>query len=320
MSAIVNTFIVGMPKAGTTSLHRYLAAHPDTCMALDKEPHFFSVDLLNEGAEFHGHPKYTRYPTLESYHELFSKRGDASVVGESSVFYLFSKQAATEIARYNPDAKIIIMLREPVAFLYSLHSQGLYSGNETEADFEKALSLEDSRRQGMNIPSTVHFPSRLFYSEHVQLREQIERYLQHFPREQVKIIVFDDFKANTETVVRDVMDFLGIDSTQMPDLVNHNQNTAMRSQRLARLIQDPNHPITRVSKKMLPKRVWKQGKVLLKKINTDHSPRSTLDEALKKRLRTQVAPHVRDLDAYLVQSGALNQEGDLLRLWSYGSD
>ena len=72
------------------------------------------------------------------------------------MFYLFSKQAAAEIAQYNPDAKIIIMLREPVAFLYSIHSQGLYSGNETK-HFETALSLEDSRRQGMNIPSTVHF-------------------------------------------------------------------------------------------------------------------------------------------------------------------
>ena len=70
----------------------------------------------------------------------------------------------------------------------------------------------------------------------------------------------------------------------------------------------------------MPKRVWKQGKVLLKKINTDHSPRSTLDEALKIRLRTQVAPHVRDLDAYLVQSGVLEQKGDLLRLWSYDDD
>ena len=95
--SIVNTFIVGMPEAGTTSLHRYLAEHPDTCMADDKEPHYFSVDLLQEGAQLHGHPKYTRYPTSEAYHTLFTDRGSASVVGESSVFYLFSKAAAKEM-------------------------------------------------------------------------------------------------------------------------------------------------------------------------------------------------------------------------------
>ena len=96
MSPIVNTFIVGMPKAGTTSLHLYLSEHPNTCMSEDKEPHYFSKDLLQEGAEFHGHPKYTRYPTIEKYHSLFEERGEVLVVGESSVFFC-SKQSAKEI-------------------------------------------------------------------------------------------------------------------------------------------------------------------------------------------------------------------------------
>lgn len=61
------------------------------------------------------------------------------------------------------------MLREPVAFLYSLHSQGLYSGNETEPDFAKALSLESERREGKRLPPTVHFPSRLYYREHIRI-------------------------------------------------------------------------------------------------------------------------------------------------------
>lgn len=320
MSGIVNTFIVGMPKAGTTSLHRYLAEHPDTCMAEDKEPHYFSIDLLAEGAAFHGFPKYTRYPTPEAYHGLFADRGTASVVGESSVFYLFSKQAAAEIAKYNPDAKIIIMLREPVAFLYSLHSQGLYSGNETETDFAKALALEAVRRQGEQIPSTVHFPSRLYYREHLQIAEQIERYLEHFPRAQIKIILFDDFKRNTEAVVRDVLTFLDLDMAHMPNLVNHNQNTRMRSQRLARIIQDPEHPITSAAKKLLPRRVWKQGKVLLKKVNTDNSPRTQLDEQVKEALRANVTPHVNSLDQLLFVHGVIQAKGDLLKMWAYSVD
>ncbi len=316
--SVVNTFIVGMPKAGTTSLHRYLSEHPDTCMTEDKEPHYFSTDLLAEGAVLHGFPKYTRYPTLEKYHQLFPKASSKKVVGESSVFYLFSKAAATEISKYNPQAKIIVMLREPVAFLYSLHSQGLYSGNETEPDFAKALSLESERREGKHLPSTVHFPSRLYYRDHIRIQEQIARFVEHFPKEQIKVIVFDDFKDNTETVVRDVLTFLELDPSQMPNLINHNANTKMRSQRLARIIQDPSHPITSVSKRLLPKFIWKRGKVLLTKINTDHSPRTPLDEALKKQLRREAQSHVANLQAYLHQEGLSSV--DLMTRWGYSID
>ena len=316
--SIVNTFIVGMPKAGTTSLHRYLSEHPNTCMADDKEPHYFSVDLLNEGAAFHGFPKYTRYPTADAYHALFSNRRDATVVGESSVFYLYSKQAAQEIYTYNPAAKIIIMLREPVAFLYSLHSQGLYSGNETEADFGKALILESIRKEGKQIPPTVHFPSRLFYREQLKLAEQVKRFVAVFPKSQIKVIVFDDFKADTESEVRGVLQFLELDVKHMPNLVNHNTNTAMRSKILARIIQDPSHPVTSMAKKLLPKPLWKQGKVLLKKINTDNSPRVPLDATVKKQLRSEAAVHVKALQTFLHKEG-LNT-ADLMTLWGYEVD
>ena len=307
-----------MPKAGTTSLHRYLSEHPDTCMALDKEPHYFSVDLLQEGTELHGYPKYTRYPTSEDYHQLFANRGSASVVGESSVFYLFSQAAAKEIYEYNPDAKIIIMLREPVAFLYSLHSQGLYSGNETETDFGRALALETIRRKGQKLPSTVHFPSRLFYREHWKITDQIKRFVDTFGKERVRVIVFDDFKSDTEKEVRGVMTFLGLDTSHMPNLVNHNANTAMRSKRLARVIQDPNHPLTSIAKKLLPKPMWRQGKVLLKKINTDHSPRAPLDMVLKNQLRQEARSHVETLQTYLQEIGLSNT--DLMTLWDYPVD
>lgn len=316
--SIVNTFVVGMPKAGTTSLHRYLSEHPDTCMAEDKEPHYFSVDLLEEGERLHGHPKYTRYPTLADYHTLFSTRGSASVVGESSVFYLYSKSAAQEIYKYNPQAKIIIMLREPVAFLYSLHSQGLYSGNETEADFATALALESERRNGNRIPSTVHFPSRLYYRDHWKIAGQIKRFVDVFGIQQVKVIVFDAFKNNTEREVLSTMDFLGLDTSFVPNLVNHNANTAMRSKRLARVIQDPNHPLTSVAKKLLPKSLWKQGKVWLKKINTDHSPRAPLDPQLTAKLRKEASAYVQELQDYLQESG-LN-DTDLMDLWGYSVD
>lgn len=142
--------------------------------------------------------------------------------------------------------------------------------------------------------------------------------MEHFPKKQIKVIVFDDFKDNTETVVRDVLTFLELDPTQMPNLINHNANTKMRSQRLARIIQDPSHPITSVSKRLLPKFIWKRGKVLLTKINTDHSPRTPLDEDFKQQLRLEAQSHVANLQAYLHQEGLSSV--DLMNRWGYSID
>lgn len=315
--SIVNCCIVGMPKAGTTSLHQYLGQHPEIFMSSDKEPHFFSTDLLQEGAELHGYPKYTRYPSLEKYHQLFAERGAAKIVGESSVFYLFSQKAAQEIHRYNPETKIIIMLREPVAFLYSLHSQGLFSGNETETNFERALALQELRKKGESLPPTVHFPSRLYYDQHIEIASQISRYLELFPQEQIKIILFDDFKECTEKVYKEVLEFLDVFDDFTPNLVDHNPNTKMKYQFLARMLQDPQHPITATVKKVFPRRIWKKGKAIGVKLNTNVVKRAPISSETKEKLRMQARPQIKELETLLKERKFLNSDRDLFTIWGY---
>lgn len=315
--SIVNCCIVGMPKAGTTSLHQYLGQHPEIFMSSDKEPHFFSTDLLQEGAELHGYPKYTRYPSLEKYHQLFAERGAAKIVGESSVFYLFSQKAAQEIHRYNPETKIIIMLREPVAFLYSLHSQGLFSGNETETNFERALALQELRKKGESLPPTVHFPSRLYYDQHIEIASQISRYLELFPQEQIKIILFDDFKERTEKVYKEVLEFLDVSDDFTPNLVDHNPNTKMKYQFLARMLQDPQHPITATVKKVFPRRIWKKGKAIGVKLNTNVVKRAPISSETKEKLRMQARPQIKELETLLKERKFLNSDRDLFTIWGY---
>jgi hypothetical protein len=314
---IVNLFIVGMPKAGTTSLHQYLSQHPDVCMSEDKEPHFFSVDLLNEGEVFHGFPKYTRYPTRKDYHQLFSQREKEKIVGESSVFYLFSRLAAGQIKEYNPDAKIIIMIREPVSFLYSLHSQGVYSGNEVEKDFEKAMDLQDLRRLGKELPSTVHFPSRLFYDDHIHTSEHIERYLEHFPKQNIRIILFDDFIKDTSKSYCETLQFLGVDESHIPELSNRNPNTTIRSPKLMTMLQDPQHPVSKVVKKVLPKSIVRKGKSVLKNANTKVEDRKQLSIATRDSLRKKYKPNVFALNELLHKEDLLGSPCDLMSLWGY---
>ena len=108
-----NLFIVGAPKCGTTFLYHYLKQHPEIYFPDFKEPHFFGSDLIRKNGAYD--------LSLNNYKSLFNS--DKKIIGEASTFYIFSKNAAKEIYDFNPDAKIIIMLRNLVDLAYSLHSQ-----------------------------------------------------------------------------------------------------------------------------------------------------------------------------------------------------
>jgi len=217
-----NFFIVGAPKCGTTSLHEYLQRHPDVYMPFYKEPHFFGSDLIGSRFEqFRGKP--------DKYLRLFHDAQSEARIGESSPWYLVSENAAQEIKNYNPDAKIIMILRNPVDMMYSMWSQFRYSGNEQIEIFEDALAAEPARKQGQMIRRAAHCVTGLFYRQMATYAPQVERYFDVFGKDNVKVIVFDDFKADTAGVYHDVLNYLEIDSsfTTSFDVVNPNKEVRM---------------------------------------------------------------------------------------------
>ena len=112
-------FIVGAPKCGTTSFYHYLRQHPQIFMPDNKEPHYFGSDLKKRSDEF--------IKTEEEYLSLFKDADSSQMAGEASTFYLYSKAAQKEIKGFNPHAKIIIMLRNPIDFLHSLRISFVFS-------------------------------------------------------------------------------------------------------------------------------------------------------------------------------------------------
>ena len=224
-----NFFIVGAPKCGTTSLHEYLQHHPDVYMPYYKEPHFFGSDL--DGSrfrQFRGRP--------EKYLKLFRDVRGEKRIGESSPWYLASEQAAREIHSYDPQAKIIIMLRNPVDMMYSMWSQFRYSGNEQIEDFEEALAAENERRNGKRIRRAAHCVTGLYYRRMTRFAEQVGRYYDVFGKDQVMVIIFDDFRADTPGVYRAVLDFLGLDTSVKVDFGVRNPNKEVRLAWLQKLI------------------------------------------------------------------------------------
>lgn len=232
----VNLFVVGAPKCGTTALASYLTQSEDVFFPVIKEPHYFCSDF----------PKIRRAKTERQYHSLYPQKPDNSqrYKGDASVWYLYSKQAAKKIYEYNKDSKIIIMIRNPLTMLPSLHNQLVFSGRESEKDFLKAWQLCGDRKVGLKVPQTSLEPSHLFYDEVCKYYEQIERYREIFPLTNIKIIEFESFFQDVSKGMKEVYEFLGLSTPDYATYPVVNQAREHRYPRLMKFLQYPPFPLS----------------------------------------------------------------------------
>jgi hypothetical protein len=194
-----NFFILGAPKCGTTSFAAWLEEHPRIYMSPTKEPHYFNTD----------HKRYLN--SLEGYERLFAGATENHLaVGEASVWYLYSTAAVPNILAYNPAAKFIVILRNPIDMAPSLHEELVFTGREDVADFAGAWELQEQRRRGENLPRMVVEPKLVQYRDLCSLGQQVERLLDLVPRERVKVILLEDVAKDPAAVYRDVLRFLGV--------------------------------------------------------------------------------------------------------------
>ncbi|MBX7141699.1 MAG: sulfotransferase [Chitinophagales bacterium] len=202
-----NFFIVGAPKAGTTSLYYYLKRHPEVFMSSLKEPNFFSYDETIKQNLYH---KEKGVSELEDYKKLFAgANGQYKAVGEASVSYLFYPSVPGRIRQMVPDARIIMSLRNPVERAFSHYFMEHKLGYVN-------VSLED-----IVFKRTGHKFAHLWYQQYVELGlyyEQVKRYLETFQPEQVCIFIYDELSENMHDSILRVFDFLNIDKSYMPEL------------------------------------------------------------------------------------------------------
>lgn len=278
-------FIVGAPKCGTTSLNDYLRQHPGIFIPERKELHYFGSDLRFLKSE---------RPTREEYLAHFAAAQPGQVAGEASVWYLFSELAAKEIREFFPAAKIIIMLRNPADMMYSLHSQYLFESNEDLADFAAALAAEEDRSQGRRLPSGSNYREGLLYRRVARFAEQVDRYLDVFPREQVHIIDFGDFSRDTPRVFAEVLQFLGVDSSFRCEFEVRNPNKQVKSPSLHNFLNNPG-TFAILLGRLIPKSLRRSLIDRLKKANSPAAPRPTLSPELRAQLNREFAPEVERL-------------------------
>ncbi len=306
-----NLFIVGEPKCGTTSLYEYLKQHPDIFMSKIKEPKFWSKNFHKE-IEEHNKKRGTIFNknhfiffTLEDYENLF-KDCSKKIAGEASMTYLYSTVAAKEIHSYNPEAKIIATFRNPVDFLHSLHSQWLFTRNETIEDFEEALKAEDDRKQGKRIPKDIYLPpSFLYYSKWAKFSEHLNRYYEIFDKEQIKIIILDDLKENPAKTYKEIIEFLNLaDFTPEFTPANENKKLIPAFKPMVDFIRRYN-----IFKIVLPRNAYYKLSRAFYRLLVTKQPREPMDTELRKTLMKKYKPEVEKL------SKLINR--DLVTLWGY---
>jgi len=308
----INLFIVGAPKRGTTSMHYWLSQHPKIFMSEPKEPQFFCTDLHRESYEFHGqHIYYFKYKYWGHYLDIFKDADREKILGESSPTYLYSREALDNIHRYNPNAKIIILLRDPLELLRAVHFE-LLKFQESIKSFRLALGLEKLRRKGWALPRNTIGPSFLYYSHFVQLHHNIQRYRNTFPPKQIKIILLDDIKKDATKVYKEVLEFLEVENTDFrPKFKNYNQYLETRSFFLLKLSKDYNYQtLKKPFRKILPENTRKKIAQKLEKLaTTDTRYRKPLNKKFELKLRKKLKPEIIKL------SKLLNR--DLVTLWGY---
>ena len=306
-------FVVGHSKSGTTAMYQMLRQHPGIFMPADsKEPGFFGRDCRRR---FTPRRLGNVEPTsLDDYLCLFAEARSEQLVGEASGFYLSSGTAASEISAFNPAARIIAIFREPATFLRSLHLQLLQNREDDERNLRTALALEPERRRGRHIPRHSSRPQLLRYSDHVRYTDQLRRYHEAFPPEQVLVLLYEDFRVDNRSAVRAIFRFLDVDDSVHIMPVEANASVELRSP----ILEDALHRFS-VGRDSLSRTVKAGIKAivplgarrrLLRTVQSRviHEP-SPPDPGLMADLRTWLKPEVERFSEYLGR--------DLVSFWAY---
>jgi hypothetical protein len=226
-----NFFLVGAPRAGTTSLWHYLRSHPDIYMPpslAGKEPSYF-CDLT---------PPWARaYRTFDTYLSLFGGAKRQRAIGDASTNYLVAPESAGRIHAQYPDAKILVILRNPAERAFSTYRFLASLGLETATTFEKGLALEPRRTadERFKRETELLYYAYLYFQSSLY-GEQLERYYRLFPPEQIHVVLQEDLRKEPLKTVQAMYSFLGVDPAFEPELAVHNASTFPLSVRLQAFI------------------------------------------------------------------------------------
>ncbi len=205
--ALPDWYILGAPKCATSSLYWYMVRHPDIDPGITKEPSFY----------------YTRWEYGEyHYRSMFPMRRRGRLTGDASANYLAHPLPVAERAHeMTPDAKLIVMMRDPMDRAYSHYHMKRRRGVETEPTFERALELE-AQRHAVFMGGDLRDDPWHMYMGHGDYEHHIERWKKWFPDDSILAIDFDEFIIDPHAVLARVWDHIGVKQVRLPDMEPRN--------------------------------------------------------------------------------------------------
>ncbi len=295
--------VLGAVKAGTTSLYNYLGQHPEIEMSDWNWPRYFHIadgppdfeSLAARYGEDHLADSEGRYSMMiperipremQQYESLW--KDNAKIRGEVSPTYIHDASVCASIASRAPDTKLLIVLRAPVERAYSHFVMDRRRGWESIEDFGEALDSEPDDADDF-------WWGRRHYIRHGLYAESVKQYLQTFPRDQVRIMFYDDLVSNSALYLKRIFEFLEVDPSFVVDTSKrHNKGLVRNNTMLTRLLY-ANFP----GREWLKKRISDQARTVVSKTltKTTHSAASPLTADLRARLVSRFRDDVRELES-----------------------
>jgi len=234
-----NDLVIGAQKCGTTALYDALRQHPAIYMSPVKEPFYFVLNgapppFKLPSAEYQARLRYT----TESYAALFHGATDQRAIGEASALYLSSYQperTAANIQAFNPQMRLIALLRQPAERAWSSFHYYRARGFEPIRRFSTALAAEATRRNADGLPDLRHFANGCYFAN-------LKPYFDRFPREQIRVYLYEEWNQQPQTVLRDIFAFLGVDNKVLVEPPRTNVTHSYRHRWLQHFLHEPNRP------------------------------------------------------------------------------
>jgi len=232
-----NFLIIGAAKCGTSSIYMYLKQHPEIFMSPIKEPHYFSFTSETKKTQGPGDSVTQAITEIEEYKNLFNDVQNEKAIGEASPTYIYQPNAAERIQNLIPNAKLIAILRNPA-----------------ERAFSAYMHVVRDRREPAG--PLWHYRNCGFYFE------QLTRYFNLFPKDQIQVFTYEDLRSDQEGVLKNIFKFLDVDTNFIPDIsvkfnVSGKQKSKLLHSLTLGLFNNPN-PIRWLSRHIVPESLrWK---------------------------------------------------------------
>jgi hypothetical protein len=229
-------FIVGAPRCGTTTMARWLQAHPQILFPFVKEPHFFTQFDLR------GLPEAQLRRRVEDDfldHYFADPVGEESVGTDCSVSYLYAPEQLEPVLKVWPNSRFVVGVRDPLALLPSLHKRLIFTGDENIRTFEDAWAAIPDRAAGRRVPWSTIEPRWLRYDEAARYGTYVERLFAAVGKDRCLVMVFDDLIADPAGQHRRLLEFAGLRQVPAPDLGAERGGKDVRSIFLQQLLKRP---------------------------------------------------------------------------------